>query len=191
MKKTIFFIAMAVLCLFFRATGQVSVKPKAEERPLVIGDRVPDLVFQNVINYSAPMLRFSDFKGKAILLDFWATWCGSCIAHLSEVMDLQKEFGEGLQVITVNGSMRDSKEVVEAFVSKQVGTDRAFLTPVIYQDTILRDLFPRRIIPHYVWIGLDGRVKAITGSAEVRVEHVKRLVAGLSLNLPVKGAGDE
>ena len=63
MKKTIFFIAMAVLCLFFRATAQVSVKPKAGGRPLVIGDRVPDLVFQNVINYSAPMLRFSDFKG--------------------------------------------------------------------------------------------------------------------------------
>ncbi|AZI26682.1 TlpA family protein disulfide reductase [Pedobacter sp. G11] len=191
MKKTIFFIAVAVLCLFFRVNGQVGGGSAVSRRALLIGDRVPDLVFNNVMNYRGQVLRLSDFKRKAVLLDFWATWCGSCIAHLPEVMALQRKYGEGLQVIAVNGSMRDSREKVEAFVLKQEGTARAFVTPVIYQDTVLRDLFPREAIPHYVWIGLDGRVKAITGASAVKEENVKRLVAGLSLNLPVKGGKDD
>ena len=41
----------------------------------------------------------SDFKGKVIILDFWATWCVPCKAEIPRVIELQKRYGAGLQII--------------------------------------------------------------------------------------------
>lgn len=185
MKKTIFFVVLAVLCLFFKVDGQVRA-PLEWEQALSVGDRVPDFEFNNVLNYGKPVLRLSDFKGKAILIDFWATWCGSCLAHIPEVMAMQRAYGKRLQVLAVNGSMREDRVMLERFLKKRVGSNGAFIVPVIYQDTLLRRAFPRRAIPHYVWIGPDGRVKAITGSEALKEDNFAKLVAGYSLNLKVK-----
>ncbi|MGZ4100208.1 MAG: TlpA family protein disulfide reductase, partial [Bacteroidia bacterium] len=52
----------------------------AQERPLKVGDKVPDITFSNVVNYKSATLKLSEFKGQVIMLDFWATWCSSCLA---------------------------------------------------------------------------------------------------------------
>lgn len=49
------------------------------QRPLSIGDTVPDLLFDNLLNHSAPTVRLSGFRGKLVILDFWATWCTACL----------------------------------------------------------------------------------------------------------------
>lgn len=186
MKKTIIFIAMAALCLFFNARSQSVVPLGRRVKPLLIGDRMPELRFGRVLNYG-DSLSFADFRGKAIILDFWATWCGGCIKNMPHAMAIQKRYGDRLQVITVNNSGSDDLGKIRAFLEKNKGTKYELTLPILYQELILNELCPKKVIPHYVWIGADRRVKAITYVEELTEENLERLIAGLSLNVRVKG----
>ncbi len=63
-------------------------------------------------------LKLSDFHGKAILLNFWATWCEPCKIEMPWFVELQKQYGpQGLQVLGVAMDDTDPKDISE-FVHK-------------------------------------------------------------------------
>lgn len=62
-------------------------------------------------------LRLSSYRGKVVLLDFWATWCVPCREETPHFVELQKKYGDrGLQIIGV--SMDDSPDPVHPFVQQ-------------------------------------------------------------------------
>ncbi len=71
-------------------------------------------------------IRLSDYHGKAVLLNFWATWCQPCKIEMPWFEDLQRQYGpQGLQVVGI--AMDDaSKEDIAKFV-KQMGVDYPIL----------------------------------------------------------------
>src|SRR3984893_926007 len=59
-------------------------------------------------------MRLSDFRGKAVLLNFWATWCGPCKIEMPWLVDLQKKYGpEGLQIVGVAMDDTSDKEIAD------------------------------------------------------------------------------
>ena len=57
-------------------------------------------------------LRLSDYKGKVVLLNFWATWCPPCRAEMPDLIKMQREYGrKGLQVIGITYPPEVIKEV--------------------------------------------------------------------------------
>jgi thiol-disulfide isomerase/thioredoxin len=63
------------------------------------------------------VVRLSDYKGKVVLLDFWATWCVPCREEIPHFVELQNMYRErGLQIIGV--SMDDSVDPVLAFAQQ-------------------------------------------------------------------------
>ena len=156
-------------------------------QPLSIGDKMPDIEF-TMINYSSPAANLSDFRGKLIILDFWATWCTNCIKRFPFLDSVQTEFNKKIQVILVNGkTTRDNETKILNFYEKQnIRLAKQFNLPTVIYDTVFSALFPHKAMPHYVFIGPDGKVKAITFSEYVTRENIKALLTDENYTLPLK-----
>jgi thiol-disulfide isomerase/thioredoxin len=151
-------------------------------KPLSIGDTVPNITLTNVYNYPSSTIRLSDLKGKLVILDFWSTWCGSCIAAFPEMEKLQKEFSNQFQVVLVNVFPHDNAKKVQALFKKQkerTGDDLDL--PYSLLQTAIAPYFPFKFIPHYIWIDKNGKIIAITSQEEATSENIKRALDG-SLN---------
>jgi peroxiredoxin len=70
-------------------------------------------------------VRLSDYHGKAVLLNFWATWCAPCKAEMPWFMEMQKQYGpQGFQVVGI--AMDQSPGTVRKFVNR-MGVNYAIL----------------------------------------------------------------
>ena len=58
----------------------------------------PDFVLKDL---SGKMVRLSDFRGKVVLVNFWATWCTACLAEIADLVALQKRVGERVAIVGV------------------------------------------------------------------------------------------
>lgn len=178
MKKLILYALLSMTAV--RGYGQTY-------RPLALGDTVPNLELE-MANYKSSKARLADFKGKLLLLDFWATWCTACIGHFPELEALQTKFGPKMQVLLVNTkSTGDDKTKTTHFFETKFGPSRKKYTlPSVVADTVLDVLFKHRSIPHYVWLNEKGKVLAITDSKYINGENIAKALNSESLNLPVK-----
>jgi len=170
MKKTISIIAMATLCLFLSVTAQVT---KPTYKPVKIGDRIPDVTLTNIYNYKATQTNLSDFKAKLIILDFWATWCTSCLVNFPKIEVLQQKYGGEVQFIKV---AYQPSAVVLPFLEK-FHKNKPSVIPVVTDDKVLHELFPHIYIPHYVWLDQTGNVVATTTGDQINVENIDRFLS--------------
>ncbi|MGJ1247602.1 MULTISPECIES: TlpA family protein disulfide reductase [Sphingobacterium] len=143
------------------------------------GDKIPDAVWNqslelNYFNGKKKTIKFSDLKGKLILLDFWATWCPSCIEgfpHLEDVLTINKD---EIAVLLVNSTQtKDTQKRVQD-LKKKYKTAYGFQTslPYLFGDTIFQQLFPHNAVPHVVWINKDGILVANTYPNALSKENI-------------------
>src|SRR3974390_2633012 len=101
-------VALAAIAFYFvhRSRGPHTTQSVAQGHPLAPVFTLPQL--------NGADLRLSAYRGKIVLLDFWATWCDPCRDEIPHFVELQDKYGaDGLQIIGV--SMDDGPEPVRAF----------------------------------------------------------------------------
>lgn len=136
---------------------------------LVIGEKVPDdfWTMEHLIYVNGDTVRqtLNDYRGKPLILDFWASWCGGCLSSIGKLGELEPMIGNQFGILLVNGRYSgDNLEKVEKSVSLLRNRGYKAQFPTVIDDTILSGLFPHMGIPYVVWITKGGTVQALTRS---------------------------
>ncbi|HYL92583.1 MAG TPA: TlpA disulfide reductase family protein [Alphaproteobacteria bacterium] len=77
------------------------------------GSMAPDFELK-VLDGKGKTLKLSDLRGKAVVVNFWATYCGPCKIEMPWLVDLQKKYGpEGLQIVGIDAEDASEKSVSE------------------------------------------------------------------------------
>jgi thiol-disulfide isomerase/thioredoxin len=92
--KFLFCLSLTGACFFSHSWAQQSINS------LHIGDQCPEVEL-SMVNYATPVARLSDFRGKAVILDFWATWCAPCVGSFPKMDSIQKAFPDKLVILPV------------------------------------------------------------------------------------------
>lgn len=119
-----------------------------------VGEVAPEFSLSNLQRN----VKLSDYKGKTVYLDFWASWCGPCKQSFPWMSEMQAKYGaQGLQVVAVNVDKKQSD--ANAFLAQrpvpfQVLFDASGQTPQAYAV---------KAMPTSVLIGPDGKVVQVHG----------------------------
>jgi thiol-disulfide isomerase/thioredoxin len=156
---------------------------QARAQGIKINERIPDVFIPEVYRYGKNSLHLrSEFEGKPLIIDFWFTYCSSCIGLMPKLDSLHKKYKDQFNVLLSNF---EKKEVIERFLTNKKKLEQVGL-PSTSSDTLLLKLFPHIYSPHEVWIDKNGIVVAITGDEAITEENIIKLINGQSLHLPVK-----
>jgi thiol-disulfide isomerase/thioredoxin len=94
------------------SSQNVSGSPVASGTDPAKGSVAPVFELKSIPDGKATQL--ASFRGKAVLLNFWATWCGPCKIEMPWLVDLQKKYGpEGLQIVGVAMDDTSDKEIAD------------------------------------------------------------------------------
>lgn len=106
--------------------------PPMPETPKA-GSAAPDFTLHDL---KGKGVQLSSFKGKAVIVDFWATWCEPCKIEMPWLVDLQKKYGsQGLQIIGV--AMDDADEQTIGAFAHKMGVNY----PVLKGTEAVADLY--------------------------------------------------
>ena len=155
------FVAALMLYFGYHQAGRSGAGSSPQ---LTQSSLAPDFSLESLDGRS---LRLSDLRGKAVLLNFWATWCGPCKIEMPWFVDLQKQYGsQGLQIVGV--AMDDaSKEDIGKF-AKDMGVNYPIL---IGKESVGDQYGGVPALPESFLISRDGKIVdkiiGLRGKAEI------------------------
>lgn len=143
-RKRIGFMLTALM--FAASAAAVAAAPKS-------GDEAPEYVGKTL---DGEPVKLTAYRGKAVVVTYWATWCKYCVEELPILSNIQKAAGKDhMQVIAVNTESRDLfRKVARALKSLDI--------QMAYDpDSKGREAYGVGPIPHMVIIGRDGVIDSV------------------------------
>jgi len=136
------------------------------------GKPAPDF---SLASLDGATLKLSDYRGKAVLLNFWATWCEPCKIEMPWFVDLQKKYGpQGLQILGVAMDDASNKEIAD--FAKKMGVNY----PIMIGKEAVGDQYGGLpYLPSTFYIDREGkvvdRVYGLISRSEIEADIQKAL----------------
>ncbi|REJ09609.1 TlpA family protein disulfide reductase [Halobacillus trueperi] len=131
-------------------TGMVA--PNAPDG-LQVGEQAPDFTLETL---NGETVKLSDFRGKKVFLNYWATWCPPCREEMPEMQKFHERYGDEVVMLSVNGTGTEKKrEDVDRFVK-----DGGYTFPILLDKELeINKTYQILSIPTTYFIGTDGVIQ--------------------------------
>lgn len=143
---------IVIVCAVLLAIAGVywGLRPRKQGTVASLPARAADVTLTDL---SGRQFKASDYKGKVLLINFWAAWCAPCQEEIPEFTALQTKYGpQGLQIIGI--SVEDVESDLRAFCRKMNVN-----YPVVRGDAKIADAFGGILgLPTTLLIGRDGKI---------------------------------
>ncbi len=157
-----------IAAAFLLAMSLFSVEAIAQSRTATVGQIAPEFDLPNANN--TELLGPEDYKGKYLLVDFWASWCPPCRKAIPHLKDLYTEFKDkNFDILGVSVD-RDAKAWKKALAQENMPWEQVHVTSNDMQE--ISAAYNFNTIPHLVLIGPDGKIIA----RGIGHEEAKRLL---------------
>ena len=176
-------IAVATLVLDYGFKPDTPVLTSNDADSVVNAAAAPDFTFTDI---SGKKGNLASFKGRIVLLHFWATWCAPCQVEFPKLMAAAKAFPDDVTVLAVASD--DDRKALDAFLKRHHASSSGNIR--IIQDksrAITHDLFQTFSYPETIVIDRQQRMtRKIIGDADwtgpEMTSYLKDTVAGLAEN---------
>ncbi|MCY4779362.1 TlpA disulfide reductase family protein [Sphingobacterium sp. UT-1RO-CII-1] len=190
---------IAIFCVLFNFASVVEAKAQelrqggatgiGEIKPLEIGDTIPEEIWNmplQVVEYGGKTkeIRLADYRGKVIILDYWATWCGSCILSMPKMHKLVDAYPDDVALINVT---HEGTELISKFVAKTASPQIRELGDNFFsvvEDKVLNELLPHQGLPHIAIFNTEGVLEHITNPMALNQDVIGGMVNKQEYYLP-------
>ena len=119
------------------------------------GFLAPDFTLQTV---DGETVTLADLRGRAVLVNVWASWCAPCRAEMPAMQRVYDEYkDQGLVVLAVNSTVQDSLANVQSFAA-----ELGLTFPILLDtDGTATALYQVRALPYSFFIGRDGVIREV------------------------------
>ena len=168
-KTKTFCVAGAILLASILVISGCS-RPSTKTEGLEVGSPAPAFKLPDLNGRSVSL---NQYRGKLVLLDFWATWCGPCRTTMPLLEKLQKEYPNNLVLLAIN--LQETREEVRKYMLDQNLHSQVLLD----EDGSVGAVYGVGGIPMQVLIDKEGIVREISlgfNAAQLRakIENLRR-----------------
>lgn len=167
MNKTL--IKLALIVILALGLLMMGCSSKSEPEVAQVGGISPDFKLQSLDGQSVSL---SDFKGKPILINFWASWCGPCGYEMPYLQEVYEEWSDK-EVVLLAINIGDSSSTVEKFMQ-----DHNLSFPVLLDTKqIVSQKYNIMALPTTFFIGKDGVIQEKIMGAFPNKEEIENRLA--------------
>jgi peroxiredoxin len=122
----------------------------------IAGEAAPDFTLRDI---DGKEVKLSSYKGKVVMVNFWATWCGPCKLEMPHLDKMDRELeSKGFEVISISTDDARASSKVKPLI-KRGGYG---FTVLLDKDTaVVAQYNPAKTLPYNALIGRDGRIHKV------------------------------
>ncbi|MDL2298817.1 TlpA family protein disulfide reductase [Synergistaceae bacterium OttesenSCG-928-D05] len=165
-RKVTVFCVLIIALVLFTATAATALE---------IGAQVPNFTLSDM---DGKKVSLEDFRGKPVLLNFWASWCPPCRAEMPDFNELNAELEKSKEAVLLAINLTDGRRETKNKAEKYLASNNLKLNVLLDEKGTAAEIFDIRGIPTTIVIDAKGVMRGqIVGATDK--ETVKAMLAEL------------
>lgn len=186
MRKLQFLIITVTLLNAFSLSGKnvnsAFTITNTTDSILIVGKKIPEFTLDHIINFSQKSASQKNFEGKWLIIEFWATYCQPCVAHMMDIQKVQDSLKDKIQIMLIS---EEDEKTVKSFLRNMEQRKRKITLPTAINSPLVRTLNVPSL-GYCVIVNDKGVISEISSSEKITVANIEAVMANKKTNISVK-----